>query len=143
MIDSASGTTASSGRTRIFVRTLNHGELDPLGQTATDGFSFSVGQEEEVPFMPENTLDKAEGLMNEAQNKVTGERQDDYGDPRKNFTRIASLWESYLGTEIRPSDVAALFMLAKLSRLANTIDHEDSWVDLIGYSALGGALVNE
>lgn len=93
--------------------------------------------------MAPRTLEDAEALLNEALDKVTGERQDDYGDPRVNFARIATFWEAYLGTEVTASDVAALMALMKLSRLAKSDDHSDSWVDLIGYSALGGALRGE
>ena len=28
----------------------------------------------------------------------------------------------------------------KISRLCNTLDHEDSWVDLASYAALGGEM---
>ena len=31
----------------------------------------------------------------------------------------------------------------KLARLAETLDHDDSWVDIIGYAALGGEIIND
>jgi hypothetical protein len=30
----------------------------------------------------------------------------------------------------------------KLARLAETMEHDDSWKDIIGYAALGGEIVN-
>ena len=31
----------------------------------------------------------------------------------------------------------------KLARLAESIGHDDSWIDIIGYAALGGEIINE
>jgi hypothetical protein len=35
--------------------------------------------------------------------------------------------------------VALMMDWVKTARLLETIDHEDSWVDKVGYSALGGS----
>lgn len=93
-----------------------------------------------------DTVTMAEELLTEAGHTITGDRQDDYGDPAVNFNRIATLWGAYMGDRVRPTDritaadVAMLMALVKVSRLANTPGHQDSYVDLIGYVALGGAL---
>jgi hypothetical protein len=76
-----------------------------------------------------------------AQEQVA-DRQGTYGPPAKNFERCARLWSAWLigrglitpGTELTPRDVAMLNILQKCSRLAETPDHEDSIVDIIGYA---------
>lgn len=77
--------------------------------------------------------------------KAIGERQRKYGPPNKNFACIAALWQGYLRGKygelatltIDAADVAAMSALIKVARLAETPDHEDSWVDLAGYAACG------
>jgi hypothetical protein len=39
--------------------------------------------------------------------------------------------------------VALMMDWLKTSRLLNTIDHADSWVDKVSYSALGGEFADE
>ena len=36
--------------------------------------------------------------------------------------------------------MALMMASVKIARLCNTIDHEDSWVDLVAYGALGGEM---
>ena len=73
--------------------------------------------------------------------EVVVERGKPYGSPRENFERIAQLWNAVLGTEtlkepLCASDVGTMMICLKLSRLANTPDHEDSMIDICGYAAL-------
>lgn len=56
-----------------------------------------------------------------------------YGPPHKDFERTAKLWSAYLGVEVRPEQVTACMMLLKISRLAETPDHDDSLLDIAGY----------
>ena len=68
---------------------------------------------------------------------VNGDRQLDYGHPFNDFTRIAGMWNAYLGLEvgtIQPEDVANMMIHLKQSRLKNTPRHEDSQVDVAGYT---------
>ena len=70
------------------------------------------------------------------------DREGDYGSPRKNFERIAALWNVILAGklghdyEISAADVAMMMVAVKLARLIETPDHDDSAVDLAGYAAL-------
>lgn len=72
-------------------------------------------------------------------------RQSKYGPPNKNFKCIAALWTAYLQgkygelatIKLDEADVAAMSGLIKVARLAETPDHEDSWVDMAGYAACG------
>lgn len=78
-------------------------------------------------------LDKAEELIN-------GQRAKDYGDAYDNHKRIADIWSVIIGTPVTPEQVCACMIGMKLARLANDMNHEDSWVDIIGYGAIGGEI---
>lgn len=82
----------------------------------------------------EETLDTAKRI-------VTGKRDDEYGGPEDNFSRIAALWSAYLGTDIGAEDVAIMMVLLKISRLAASFyESMDSWVDIAGYAACGAEI---
>ncbi len=76
---------------------------------------------------------------------VIEERQKAYGPPNQNFKTIASLWTPWLvgrygevaTIHLDEVDVAVMCDLIKTARLAETPDHEDSWVDKAGYAACG------
>lgn len=86
---------------------------------------------------PEPLKPNRETVLTDANAAINGPRNRDYGDAHDNFERTAKLWSAFKGVEFTAADVAALLSLLKLSRLANTPNHEDSWVDLVGYAALG------
>lgn len=73
---------------------------------------------------------------------VNGEREGQYGAPEDSFSNIARLWGIYLGRDLEPSDVANLMVLMKVARNMNGVYKADNWVDMAGYSALGGELQN-
>ena len=76
-------------------------------------------------------LDKAEKMIN-------GPRAKDYGDAHVNHQRIAMLWSVLLNKEVTVEQGYQCMIAVKLSRLIETPDHEDSWLDICGYGALGG-----
>ena len=76
-------------------------------------------------------LDKAEKMIN-------GPRAKDYVDAHENHQRIAMLWSVLLNKEVTVEQVYQCMIAVKLSRLIETPDHEDSWLDICGYGALGG-----
>jgi hypothetical protein len=78
-----------------------------------------------------------EEMLNLAKETVTKHRQSQYGTPEDNFTRIAQMWSTYLGVEIKPHDVANMMILLKVVRSQNKPDHHDSWLDMAGYAACG------
>ena len=87
-------------------------------------------------------MERKEVLKN-AGEIIAGIREDHYGKPENNFQRIATMWNAYLGIEsadegLTPKDVAAMMILLKVARLAHTNNHDDSWIDIAGYAALGG-----
>lgn len=81
-------------------------------------------------------------ILERAKTLITGQRQEDYGDAKESFSRIARLWSAYLvNLPISPEDVAVMMMLLKVSRLlGSNFQHLDSWTDAIGYLALGAEL---
>ena len=62
----------------------------------------------------------------------------EYGDPRHNLLRIYKI-ARLLGIQLRdPADVALIFIATKLSRMVESPEREDSYLDLIGYAAILG-----
>ena len=81
---------------------------------------------------------KREQILDKAKVLISGERAKDYGDAYLNHKRIADLWAPILDKDITVEQVYACMIAVKLSRLIETPDHEDSWIDICGYAALGG-----
>ena len=77
-------------------------------------------------------------ILNKAESMINGPRQKDYGEAHENHQRIAKLWSVILEKEVTVSQVYQCMVAVKLSRLIETPDHEDSWLDICGYGALGG-----
>jgi hypothetical protein len=84
-------------------------------------------------------------ILETAAGYIDGPRANDYGSAQENFSRIGTMWGAILGTPnaVSAEEVAMCLVALKLSRLANTPSHEDSWVDLAGYAALGGEIGTE
>lgn len=72
----------------------------------------------------------------EAAELLTGERQDDYGQPIDNFNRIARLWNAYKGDDyFTPRIIAELMVLLKMARSMHK-STEDTEKDKVGYTLL-------
>lgn len=82
-------------------------------------------------------------ILNTASSLIGGDRHQDYGDAKENFTRIGKLWEQVLGVPVTPGQVALCMNQVKVSRLVATPNHPDGWVDGAGYLALGGEIATE
>jgi len=80
-------------------------------------------------------IDQAKALINE-------DRASQYGDAHENHQRIADIWSVVLGKPVSAGQVVACMIGVKLARLAHKIDNDDSWVDIIGYAALGGEITS-
>ena len=87
------------------------------------------------------TIDAAKELIN-------GDRAKDYGDAHDNHVRIAEGWNVIMREALKthgyltPAHVALMMDWLKTSRLLTNIDKFDSWVDKIGYAALGAEFVS-
>ena len=68
--------------------------------------------------------------------EVLSERGEAYGSAQENYDTIAALWSAFLGFEVKPRQVVACMILVKLSRLKKTPSHEDSVLDIAGYSEI-------
>ena len=79
-------------------------------------------------------------VLNQANQITTGERQEAYGTPEDNFTKIAAMWSAYLDVVIKPEDVASMMILLKTARVASGQKVADNWVDIAGYAACGGEI---
>ena len=83
-----------------------------------------------------------EYFLNEAEKLINGPRAKEYGPAKFNHERIAKIWSVILAREVTAEEVVACMIGVKLARLAETMEHDDSWTDIIGYAALGGEIVN-
>ena len=84
-----------------------------------------------------------EEILDRARVCVCGDREQDYGSPESNFSRIAGLWTYYLGHHVEARDVAAMLALLKIARIASGHAKDDNWVDLAGYAACGGEIESD
>ena len=82
-------------------------------------------------------------ILETAKKCVCGDREQDYGSPEDNFTRIARFWQEYLLYPVSAKDVAAMLALLKIARIASGHAKADNWVDLAGYAACGGEIETE
>lgn len=81
-------------------------------------------------------------ILLEAHALINGQRREQYGDPLEGFSRIAALWNDYLGLRepLTPEDVAIMMILLKIARQR----HErkaDNLVDIAGYAGLAADLI--
>jgi len=81
---------------------------------------------------------RREEILKQAEQLINGDRAKDYGDAYQNHWRIAQLWSVILDKDVTVEQVYQCMIAVKLSRLIVTPDHEDSWLDICGYGALGG-----
>lgn len=70
-------------------------------------------------------------------------RGQDYGTVLENHQRIADLWSVILGKEVTPTEAILCMTALKIARLMETPDHEDSWIDIAGYAACGGQMIDD
>ena len=71
-----------------------------------------------------------------------GQRRQDYGPAIESFERIAKMWSAILDTPVTAEQVAMCQAALKMARLFQTPNHTDSWVDIVGYAALGGEIAS-
>lgn len=115
-------------------------DLLGMSPTTTTGFTawiFDKNKKENKKMLTrKEMLQKVEQI-------VCQDREKQYGSPEDNFTKIAKLWNAYLGKDdISPADVAVMMALLKIARISSGEYKEDSWVDLAGYAVCGGAIAS-
>ena len=75
------------------------------------------------------------GVLRRAEALVNGDRQQDYGEPVLNFTRIAAVWSAVLNQPVTAQQVALCMAGLKLIRATTSPGHVDSYDDGAGYFA--------
>ena len=79
-------------------------------------------------------------ILKSAGDLIDGDRAKDYGDAYVMHARIAAGWSQILGIDVAPHQVALCMSWLKISRLVESPDHSDSYVDLVAYGALAGEI---
>jgi hypothetical protein len=88
-----------------------------------------------------------EEILKQAQDLVSGDRNDTHGDAFENHAEIAEFWNIYLDKKLQPmasitaEDVALMMVLLKISR--NTQGDKsniDNFIDMCGYAAIAGEI---
>ena len=77
-------------------------------------------------------------VLRKTESLINGPRAKEYGDAHENHARIAQMWSVLLDKPVTIQQVYQCMVAVKLARLIVTPDHEDSWIDICGYGALGG-----
>lgn len=88
-------------------------------------------------------MNAREKCLREACEIVNGARNQTYGNVEDNFSRIASLWSTYLDTAVTPIDVAMMMVLLKTARVTTGASHYDNYVDAAGYAACAYEIAKE
>ena len=84
----------------------------------------------------DDALDRGLNEWIDTARDTLNDRGFEYGDPRDNLLRIYKLCRA-LGIQLRdPADLALVFIATKLSRMVESPEREDSYLDLIGYAAI-------
>ena len=84
-------------------------------------------------------------ILKKADELVHGDRNDLYGDPIDDYSKVVEIYKAISGIDLDPED-GALFMVAvKLARIATNyrenIIHRDSLIDAAGYLWVFGSII--
>lgn len=78
-------------------------------------------------------------ILEEALELTKGARNEDYGDCKVEFDRVASIWSIIFEKEITPNQAALAMIALKITRQMNT-NKRDNWVDIAGYARVGNII---
>lgn len=108
-----------------------------------DGNNFikKNGAVEPCPDCCNRKLSAREDVLTDAIDLISGDREDQHGDPVDNFRRIATGWSALFGVEIAPHEVGLAMVWLKMSRIIHK-PSKDSFVDIAGYAALSAELAD-
>ena len=74
---------------------------------------------------------------------VCKDRDQQYGTPQKNITKIAELWSIFKGVKFSPQDVGVMMALLKIARISSGQIKDDNYIDACGYLSLSCELETE
>jgi len=86
---------------------------------------------------------KREEILKTAIRLINGDRAEDYGDAYENHKRIAELWSVVFGIKVTVYQVVLCLILLKIARLIYSPTKKDSWIDVAGYSGIGGEIADK
>ena len=100
-----------------------------------------------VEIKPASQAWTRDDFLDAAQKIINGDRAEEYGPAERNFDDIRYEWAPIF-ERIRNNpdekldciDVAMIQCKTKIARLLRNKWHRDSWIDLIGYAAIGAEL---
>lgn len=83
---------------------------------------------------------KGSEVLLEAYGLVTGTRQDSYGHPADDYSKVVEIFKALTGVELSVSEAILFMVSVKLARLRTNLGrsdviHHDSLVDALGYLA--------
>lgn len=109
---------------------LNYLTKYPERHTSLEKVLIKPEVKKQEPINRKDTLEKALDI-------IQGDRHNEYGPAQDHFKEAASVWSLLLKQEVTSSQVILCLAALKLVRLSTKNNHQDSWVDLAGYAALG------
>ena len=86
-------------------------------------------------------MNHAQFLIDAAQ--LVAPRGDVYGSIRENHEKIARIATELTGIVLMPHDILMIMVAVKLSRIAKTPDHVDSYLDAINYLSFAGEIATD
>lgn len=87
-------------------------------------------------------MDRKE-CLDAAKQCVCSDRDQQYGTPQKNITKIAELWSIFKGVKFSPQDVCVMMALLKIARISSGQSKDDNYIDACGYLSLSCELETE
>lgn len=110
------------------------------GFFSCDQHKFKIREEKKSKIQNNDEIRRL--ILDKAKQCVCGDRDEQYGDPKKSFALIAELWQVYLGVTIKPKDAAIMMTLFKIAR--TKYKHKlDNYIDMAGYAAIAGELADK
>ena len=73
-------------------------------------------------------------ILNDAATTIA-QRGNEYGDVQPMFVRAANIASAITDKKFTAYDMAIAMMAIKMSRISNNREQQDSWVDLVAYTA--------
>lgn len=86
--------------------------------------------------MPPYEFDTPENDQQKYKNDILADREKTYGDPTEMYDRVAKIWSGILNHEVTGFEVALCMVGMKAARAQKNPGHEDSVVDMLGYSEI-------
>ena len=86
---------------------------------------------------PKNKPTPGTEILQEAHNIVNQARQNTYGHPKDDYTKVTNIFETLTGHKLTLNDALLFMVSVKLARLKTNLDqgqlHHDTLLDTIGY----------